>query len=256
MPEGMFEAKTLKMRKPRSLTLLLLAFTMFAASAFAQENSGAGVQPNTIHTSADGKFEAAPDTAVLQFSISAQEESAKSAYDRAQRQAQQLRDILRANGVDPASAELGFFSTQPVYDWRQPKRKLVGYRVTTNVSLKLKDFNKTGPIVQQIGDQEFGESVNLSYTLDNIDAAKLKAVEDAFQRARAEAATVARAGGRTLGELLYASVDTSSPIPIMAPMMQRMAAKAEMSEMAAPTAEFAPSKITVNARVTSVFTMK
>jgi len=240
----------------RSIALLFVTSIIMTASSAAQPPA-VTVQPNTIHTSAEGKFEAAPDTAVVQFNISVQEEASKLAYDRAQRQVQQLRDILRANGVDPSAAELGFFSTQPVYDWRQPKRKIVGYRVNTNVSLKLKDFTKTGPIVQQLGDQEFAESVNLSYTLDNIDAAKLKAVEDAFQRARAEAATIAKAGGRTLGELLYASVDTSSPMPIVAaPMAQMMRAKAEQADMASPTAEFAPSKITVNAHVNSVFTMK
>ena len=56
------------------------------------------------------------------------------------RYAEQVRQILRSNSVDPKAAEIGFFSIQPVYDWRQPKRKLVGYRVNTNVSLKLTQF--------------------------------------------------------------------------------------------------------------------
>src|SRR5581483_6124967 len=203
--------------KERTMTrsiVLLLAASLLPLALIAQTPAGAAIQPNTIQTSAEGKFEAAPDTALVQFYISAQENTASLAYERAQRQAQNLRGILRANGVDPGSAELGFFSMQPVYDWKTPQHKIVGYRVSSNVTLKLKDFSKVGPIVQQLGDQEFAENVNLSYTLEDMEAAKLKAVEDAFSRARGEAATVARISGRTLGDLLHASVDASTPIPI------------------------------------------
>jgi len=221
-----------------------------------QEQAGAGVQANTIQTSAEGKFEAAPDTALIEFYISPQENTPDLAYQRAQRQAQNLRDILKANGVEPSAAQLGLFSMQPVYDWKTPQHKIIGYRVNSNVSVKLKDFSKVGRIVQQLGEQDFGENVNLSYTLEDMEAAKLKAVEDAFSRAHNEAATVARISGRTLGDLLHASVDTSTPTPIMAPMVKTMAARAAGAEMAPPTAEFTPGTITVNSHVSTIFTMR
>jgi uncharacterized protein YggE len=237
-------------------SFLIAAAILVAGTALAQVPGNAPLQPNTIQTSAEGKFEAAPDTAFVQFHISSQETTPKAAYDRAQRQAQTLRDILRANGVDPGAAEIGFFSIQPVYDWKQPQRKIVGYRVTTNVSLKLRDFTKVGPLIQQLGEQEFAENVNLSYTLDDMEAAKLKAVEDAFSRARGEAAVIAKASGRNLGDLVHAAVDTSIPVPIMAPMVKTMQARAAEADMAPPTAEFSPSKITVNARVSAIFGLR
>ena len=119
----------------------------FAISAVAQEHPAVAAQPNTVYVGADGKFEANPDTAVVQFNISAQEDNSRAAYDRAPRQAEQLRQILRTNGIDPKSAEIGYFSIQPIYDYRPAKPKLVAYRVTANVSLKLKDFTKIAPLV-------------------------------------------------------------------------------------------------------------
>ena len=65
---------------------------------------------------------------------------------------------------------------------------------------------------------------SLSYLLDDMEAAKIKAVEDALARARAEANAVARFSGRTLGELSYASVDTYEPSPVR-PMMFGQASK-------------------------------
>ncbi len=240
-------------------TLLSCLFVFLASMVCAaQTPPTVNAQANTVYVSADGKFESAPDTAVVQFMISAQEELAKDAYSRASQEADQLRQILRSNGVDPKTAEIGFFSLQPVYDYRNPKRKVVGYRVTTSVSLKLKDFGKVGPIVGSVGDQEWAENVSLNYTLEDIDAAKLRAVDDAFQRARAEAAAVARAGGRSLGELSYASVDTYEQVRVLAaPAPRAMAMReAQGAAMASPTSEFSPQKISVSARVSTMFALK
>lgn len=239
----------------KSAALLLIALALCAGAAFAQNPPSVTAQPNTVYVSADGKFESAPDTALIQFNISAQEDSPRAAYDRAAQQTERLRQIMKSNGLDPKSAEIGYFSLQPVYDWKQPARRIVGYRVTNSVSLKLKDFTKVGPIVQQLGAQEFDENVSLSYTLQDMDAAKQRAVEDAFQRARAEAATLAKAGGRSLGELSYASVDTFEPVRLGVPMV-RAAMAGKATQAPAPTEEFSPQKITVTARVSAVFALK
>lgn len=240
------------MKRAIVLSLVLLA----VGAALAQNPPTITAQANTVYTSAEGRFESAPDTAMIQFNISAQQDTSKAAYQSASEAAEQVRQILRSNGVDPKAAEIGFFSLAPVYDWRQPKRKLVGYRVNTNVTLKLKDFAKVGPIVQALGEQDYAENVALNYTLDDIDAAKLKAVEDAFQRARAEAAVVAKAGGRTLGELSYASVDTFEQVRVVAAPMVAMKAAGVRAEAAPPTGEFTPHKVTVTARVNVVFGLK
>lgn len=238
---------------------LALSVIVLVCASFAQQPPALAVMPNTIYVAADGKFEAAPDTAVVQFSISAQEESSKAAYDRASRAAEQIRQVLRANGIDVKKAEIGFFSLSPVYDYRTPKRKLVAYRVNSNVVLKLRDFSKIAAIAQQLAEIDVTENQTISYTLENIDAAKIRAVEDAFQRTRAEATALARAGGRTLGELSYASVDTAEPIRILAqPMykMSRAAGVAAEAEPAPPTSEFTPQQIQVTAHVNALFTLR
>ena len=230
-------------------------FTLLVtASALAQEHPSITAQPNTVYVGAEGKFEANPDTALLQFNVSAQEDSSQAAYDQASKQAEQLRQILRANGIDPKSAEIGYFSIQPVYDYRPPKPKLVAYRVAANVSLKLKDFTKIAPIVQQLSESDITGDQSITYTLENMDAAKAKAVEDGYRRAQESANALAHASGRSLGELFYASVDTFDnvhPVPRMQAIAHMAAAKTP-----APTEEFSPQTVTVTARVNAVFTLK
>ena len=234
-------------------SIFLILILLAAPIAFAQAPTVTAL-PNTVYAGADGKFEASPDTALVQFNISAQADTAKAAYDLASKQAEQTREIMRANGIDPKTAQIGSYAIEPMYDWKTAKRKLVGYRVTTNVTLKLKDFVKIGPITQQLADAAVSESQSITYTLENMEEAKGKAVEDAFRHARASADSVAKAAGRSVGELSYASVDTFEnvrPVPIMA---RNMAMKAEAAP--APTEEFTPQTVNVSAHVNALFTLK
>jgi uncharacterized protein len=239
------------MKAAFALLIALLAST----AALSQDRPTVAAQPNSIFVGADGKFEANPDTAVMQFNISAQEATSREAYDHASKSAEQVRQIMRSNGIDPKSAEISSFSLQPVYDYKTPKRKLVGYRVNANVSLKLKDFSKIAPIVQQLADADVTDTQSLNYILEDMDAAKAKAVDDAYRRAHGSAEALARSAGRTLGELSYASVDTFDnvrPMPMVGAMMKMNVAGAAP----APTEEFTPQSVSVTAHVNALFNLK
>jgi uncharacterized protein YggE len=233
-----------------ALFAVLLATTSFA---FGQDRPTVTAQPNTVYVSADGKFEANPDTAVVQFNISAQKNKSREAYDRASQAVEQVREILRSNGIDPKEAQIGAFSIQPVYDYSNAKQKLIAYRVNADVTLKLKDFTKVAAIAQQFSDMDVAGNQSVNYTLEEIDIAKTKAVEDAYRRARLSAAAVAKAGGRTLGDLSYASVDTFENVRV-----QPMAMGLRKAELAAPapTEEFTPQTVSVTAHVNTVFNLK
>src|SRR6266481_1315634 len=204
------------------LTLALLS----ASAAIAQDHPALNAAANTIYVGADGKFESAPDTAQIQFNVSVQDETSQAAFQRASKNVEQVRQVLRNNGIEPKAAAIGFLSVQPVYEYR-PKQRVIGYRVATDVTLKLKEFSKVGLITQQLAEANVSETQALSYTLENIDDAKNKAVEDAYRRARNSADTLAHASGRSLGELSYASLDTfENPRVVMPRIARAMSAMA------------------------------
>jgi len=234
--------------------VMIAAFVMFAGaiSAAAQDRTH-NLQSNAVSVGADGQFESEPDTALVQFNISAQQEKLQDATQQANQAAEQIRQLLRSNGIDPREAQISRFATQPVYDYKNPKRKLVGYRVDANVSIKLKDFTKIGPITEGLSTLDVTDT-SISYLLENMDSAKIKAVEDALRRAHDIAGAVAQSSGRTLGELSYASVDTYAPQPVR-PMMKAMVMTS--NEAAPPaTTEFGAQKVTVTAHVTALYELK
>src|SRR5271157_3896418 len=113
--------------------IFVLCSALALTTALAAQNPTVTALPNTIYVGADGKFETAPDTALIQFNISAQGDTAKDAYDLASKQAETTRQVMRANGIDPKSAEVGFFSLNPQYNWKDVKHRIIGYQVTTSV---------------------------------------------------------------------------------------------------------------------------
>lgn len=232
---------------------LALVLLLFASVVSAQTPPTVTAQNNTVYVGADGKFEANPDTALLQFNIQSQADTSKQAYAEVAKNTENLRQVLRNNGIDPKEAQFGALQIDPIYDWKSAKQKVVAYRVTAAVSLKLRDFAKIGPLVQQLGDSDIADNLRVGYTLENMDAAKAHAVEDAYQHARDNASAIARVSNRTLGELLYASVDTNEEVRVISPMAAPMRA---MAAMPAPTEGFTPRTIQVTAHVNAMFSMK
>src|SRR5215472_79975 len=237
----------------KTQVLFFFVSALLTVAATAQGvTPGITAQANTIYSGADGKFEAAPDTVVLRLDIAAQDDTSHGAYDKASAAAERARQILKANGIDPKAAQVGFYSVQPMYDWKNPKHKVIGYRVTTNITLKLRDFSKVGGLTGQLADIEETQNQSLNYILEDIEQAKAKAAEDALKKARSQAAAVASAGGRALGELLFATVDVFQQI-VPIPMTARSMAAGVAPAAPAPTAEFTPQTVTVNAHVNAMF---
>ena len=241
------------MKKFLTSSLLFLAACVALA---AQDQTSVPLQQNAVIVGADGEFESAPDTAIINFVLAAQENDSQAAFARASRAADRVREVLRNNGIDPRSAELSQYNLQPVYDYKSPKRRIVGYTVTTSVTIKLKDFKKIAPVLQGFSGIEETENQGLSYSLEQIEEAKSKAIQNAYQRARVYAQALAQAGGRSLGDMTSANIDIREVGRII-PMMARNAAmKAEAAPMPAPTEEFGEQKIKITAHVTASFGLK
>src|ERR1700756_2688832 len=101
------------MKFARAVVISLLLATSVAV---AQDHPAITAQANTVYVGADGKFEASPDTALLQMNVSVQQQTSRAAYQEASKNVEQVRQVLRANGLDPKKGTGGFFAVQPEYD--------------------------------------------------------------------------------------------------------------------------------------------
>ena len=73
------------------MRFVLVTLILMTAASFAQEHPAITALPNSVYVGADGKFESAPDTAVLQFNISVEDDTSQAAYQHASKDAEQVR---------------------------------------------------------------------------------------------------------------------------------------------------------------------
>jgi uncharacterized protein YggE len=207
--------------------------------------------PNSLEVSADGEYRADPDTAIINFDIEGKASQVAAAYADAQRQAEQVRALLRANGIAPSAAHLTTYQVEPDTDWRT--RKITGYTVTAEIILETRDFSKLGPILGQAGAEGMPALRSVTFTLGDLEQAKANAVADAYRKAHAAGEVLAKAAGVRLGTLIWASVDVHQPSPIR-PMIY--ARTAMLAAAPAPTAEFTPQQIKVTAHVHAIIRLE
>lgn len=234
-----------------TVLLLLAGFT-----AYAQEIRNPTLPPNSVSVTADGEFEAAPDTAVITCALSAQENTSQQAFQSASRLSDQMRQALRNAGVDPRTVELSRYNLYPIVDYKNPKQKVVAYRVGTSVTIKVKDFGKVGPVTEALAGLEGITDQNMNYELEELDAAKSKAIENAYSRAHNYAETLAKASGKQLGSLLSSSVDAQQVIPIRPLARAMVAGVAGAAAVPAPTEDFEASRIKVTAHLNALFALQ
>ena len=161
---------------------------------------------DTIVVQADGKFEADPDLATVTFQISSQEKEMKRAYDAASQSIQRIFSIAERNGLKKDEISTGFVSVVPIYEGDRKKRAR-SYFVQSQVTLRVRDFGKVGPILDESVLDGVTDLRSLTYSLADEEAAKQKAVAEAMRHAIGRASAALEQKGQKLGTLRYMSVD-------------------------------------------------
>lgn len=191
-------------------TLLLLAPLVSRA-----QDSGMRFVADTLMIQAEGSYEAEPDLATLTFNISAQEKELKLAYDKASASMQKIVDLAQKNGIAKGDVYSGALIVTPFYSGDRNKRAR-SFQVTGQITLKIKDFTKLGPIMDESVTDEITDFRSLTYSLSDEEAAKQHAVDDAMRRAAGRATAALTQRSQKVGALRFANVDVSTPSVITA----------------------------------------
>jgi uncharacterized protein YggE len=231
---------------------------LFAITCEAQ-SSDIKIIADTLVVQADGTFEADPDLATLTFDISSQEKDLKPAYDKASLALQKIVALAEKNGLPKADIYSGVLLVTPYYEGDRKKRAK-SFRVTGQIVLKVRDFTKLGPIMDESVTDEITDFRSLTYSLSDEEAAKQHAVAEAMRRATGRANAALEQKGQKVGALRFATVDVSQVRGIeefgangavqMSYLRQRIASTAPAPP---PPPMPRPEKITLSATIQCAF---
>lgn len=187
---------------------LLLSFLSVAALPTFAQNEPVKFIADTLVVQATGTYETDPDLATLTFEISSQDKNLTQAYSKAAQSMQQIVAVAQKNGLAKGEVSTGVLTLTPSYDLDRNK-KPKSYFVQGEIILRVHDFSKIGPILDDSVDNGLADFRSLTYSLENEEAAKQRAVADAMHNAVDRARAALAQNGQKPGAIRYATVDVS-----------------------------------------------
>jgi uncharacterized protein YggE len=161
---------------------------------------------DTLVVQADGKFEADPDLATLSFSVFAQDKSLKQTYDQASQSMKKIASVADKNGLKKEDVTFGVLTVRPFYEGDKKKRAK-SYVVQGQIIVRVRDFSKLGPLLEDSVEDGITDFRSLTYSLGDEEAAKQKAAAEAMRSAIGRATAVLEQKGQKVGTLRFANLD-------------------------------------------------
>lgn len=237
--------------RPAALALLLLLATVALAGCQTRAVTAPSDQPaNTVSARGTGTAAAAPDQAEMTFGLTIQRSDAKKALEDASAIARKLADAIKKTGVPADDVQTQNVSVYPQYSGgdKDTAPKVVGYSANISVRVKIREIEALGAVIAAATDAGATEVSGPTFTLSEDAPAAAEAIDKAVADARRRAAAMAKAAGKSVGEVLSISeVGVSAP-PVYADYGYGRAAAAEVP--------IEPGQVDVSAQVVVVFELK
>lgn len=183
--------------------------------------------------SGTGKVSVAPDIAKLSLGIQENGTSLKSVQDSVNKKSKTLVDSLKNLGVGEGDIKTTSYSVYPQYDYTNPGQKIMGYQVSINYVVTVKNFDKLNDIFSVATSNGANVAGGINFDLsDSLKKQKLQeAREMAVGEAKDKAQGLAKASGITLGKIINISEDEgNAPRPIQLMAKDASGAPAETSQ--------------------------
>jgi uncharacterized protein YggE len=187
-------------------SILSLVFLVVLAPPVFAQNSDVKFIADTLVVQAEGTFDADPDLATLMFDISSQEKELKPAYDGATQSMRRIVALAERSGLKKEDIATGVLTVSPFYQGDRKKRARA-YLVRGEIVLKIRDFAQIAPIMDGSVEDGIADFRSLTYSIENEEVAKQRAVAEAMRNAVGRAGAALEQKGQKVGALRYASLD-------------------------------------------------
>lgn len=233
-----------------------------AYSVWIYSSAYANSQPTSFRSfsvSGEGKTVVVPDVAEFNFSVTTEGNKDLGVLQTENTtKMNKAIDFVKSKGVEAKDIKTQNYNISPRYQsyncYRPlessvqpcPPAEIVGYTVSQNVDVKVRDFSKVGDILGGVVTNGANTVSQLQFTIDDPDSARAEARAEAIDKAKAKAKELAKAGGFGVGRLLEIYENSASVVPYYAYGMggDMMSAKTESAP--APAIEAGSEDVKVN----------
>ncbi len=233
--------------------MAILALTAIVISAFYFFNKTD--QEDRFSVSGSAVVYAKAD--IANISVGLKTEVKKTAAEATLENSKTMNKILEAVRdleIEDKDIKTTNYNLRPVYNWTESRgQELKGYEVSQNVTLKIRNLESIGAIIEKTTELGANQVGDINFTIDDEFELKNEAREMAIEKAKEKAGLIASQAGLKLGKLKGVSETSYSPIiPTYSNAMKEMAFDSVAG--GAPSIEVGQNEI--RAEVTLIYEVK
>jgi len=209
------------------LTACIAIASTLSLTAMADEP-----RPRTVSVTGQAEVAAEPDLARISLGVDSRKPTMAEARAEVSATVDRVLALCRDLKIDPKGVNATRLQVQPEYRWNEKDRKrvLLGYAVSRQVEVEVRDLEKLGTLLERAVDagvNEIGDPLLDSSRRKELERqAMTKAVEDA----RLNAETLAAAAGARVGAVRTLNGSAATPpMPVYRAKMVGMAADSSAS---------------------------
>ncbi len=144
---------------------------------------------DTITIQGEGKVTSKPTLALVQFGVVTQSPTPAQAQAANTAKMNTVTQAMKDLGIKEDDLETSGYALNPNYDYSKSPMVIQGYILTQNLSVKVRDFDKVGTVLERGVALGINQVNTVQFTIDEPaqlrEQARMEALEDAKKRAEA-----------------------------------------------------------------------
>lgn len=220
--------------KPLSVVaMLVLAVSLPIEAQMPQGPPVRPPEPDTISVTGTGRVTLTPDRFSFNVGVQTMAPTVEEAVNQNNARVAAVIANLKKAGATADEIQTSNFNIYPQQEYEQGKApRVTGYQVSNSVTVTKKQIAEAGRLLQVAIAGGVNQSSGLSFSVSDPARGRDQGLRNAFEDARAKAALLAQAAGRSLGAALAITEGSATAVPPRPmPMVRSMMAKAEVSEV-------------------------
>jgi uncharacterized protein YggE len=209
--------------------LIAVLTIMFAVRLISDVRGLDNENYNTISVAGEGEVFAVPDTAEISFSIRNEAKTLTPAQKVVSEKVAQALALLKDQSIEEKDIKTQSYTSYPKYDYgstevvcmaigcpapRPSTPVIVGYEVSQMITVKIKDTEKVGSILEGLAKIGVSDMNGPNFTIGDEDALNAEARKLAIEDAKQKAKILAKDLDVRIVEIVSFSEDGSTPYPM------------------------------------------
>lgn len=153
---------------------------------------------DVISVAGEGKVTATPDVVHVSLGVQTDAATVRTAQAENTGKMNAITAMLKEQGIADADVKTENYSIYPRVNWESGRQNIIGYTVSQNLSVKIRDLDKTGDILARAGELGANQVGGVNFTIDDPSGLQNQAREKAINDAKQKAEQLARQLGLTI----------------------------------------------------------